>query len=215
MLIISWFSRHFGCFHFLAIWSNIAINISHRVFWGLMLSCLLLVHYCCCCLVAKSCPVLYDPLDCSPPGSSVHGILQERILVWVAMPSSRGSSQPRNWTCLSCITGGFLTLWATMEAPWYYLAAKLLKLLILELVLVRSCASVPPVSSRWAGVGTGRTLGWADSWGRTPLLQAEPQCFSLHKAEGSFWNCGLRGWEKPEATLPGSQVWGQSFLTRA
>ena len=169
----------------------------------------------CCCLIAKSCPVLYDPLDCSPPGSSVHGILQARILVWVAMPSSRGSSQPRNGTCLSCITGGFLTVWATVEAPWYYPAAKLLRPLTLELVLVRSCASVPPGSSRRAGVGPGRTLGWADSRGRTPLLQAEAQCFSLHKAEGSFWNPGLRGWEKPEAALPGPQVLGQSFLTRS
>ena len=49
-----------------------------------------------CCLVIKSCPTLYDPTDCSPPGSSVHGISQVRILGWVAMSSSRGSSQPRD-----------------------------------------------------------------------------------------------------------------------
>ena len=51
-------------------------------------------------------------MDHSPPGSSVHGILQARILEWVAMPSSRGSSQPRNQThvsCVSCIAGGFFT----------------------------------------------------------------------------------------------------------
>ena len=42
----------------------------------------------------QSCLTLGDPMDCSPPGSSVHGILQARILEWVAMPSSRGSSQP-------------------------------------------------------------------------------------------------------------------------
>ena len=46
---------------------------------------------------------------CSPPGSSVHGILQARIPEWVAMPSSRGSSQPRNRTQGSCIAGGFFT----------------------------------------------------------------------------------------------------------
>ena len=46
-------------------------------------------------LVAQSCPTLYDPMDCSPQGSSVHGILQARILEWVAMPFSKGSSQPR------------------------------------------------------------------------------------------------------------------------
>ena len=49
------------------------------------------------CLLALSCPTLCDPMDCSLPGSSVYGILQARILKWVAMPSSRGSSQPRDW----------------------------------------------------------------------------------------------------------------------
>ena len=48
-------------------------------------------------------PTLCDPLDCSSPGSCVHGILQTRILEWVAMPSSKGSSQPRDWTQVSCI----------------------------------------------------------------------------------------------------------------
>ena len=49
-------------------------------------------------------------MDCSPPGSSVHGILQARILEWVAMPSSRGSSWPRDWTQVSCTTGEFFPL---------------------------------------------------------------------------------------------------------
>ena len=51
------------------------------------------------CMHAKSfqkCPTLCNPMDCSPPGSSVHGILQARILMWVIMPSSRGSSPPRD-----------------------------------------------------------------------------------------------------------------------
>ena len=47
-------------------------------------------------LVAQPCPTLCDPRDCSPPGSSVHGILQARILEWVAIPFSRGPSQPRD-----------------------------------------------------------------------------------------------------------------------
>ena len=55
-------------------------------------------------------------MDCSPPGSSVHGILQARILEWVAISFSRGSSWPRNWTQVSCIAGRFLTYWATREA---------------------------------------------------------------------------------------------------
>ena len=68
-------------------------------------------------LVAQLCPTLCDPKDCSPPSFSVHGILQARTLEWVAMPSSRGSSQLREQTRVSCISGGFFTVWATREAP--------------------------------------------------------------------------------------------------
>ena len=60
--------------------------------------------------VAQSCLTLCDPMDCSPPGSSVHGILQARILEWVAVPFSRRSSQPRDRTQVSHIAGGFLIL---------------------------------------------------------------------------------------------------------
>ena len=61
-------------------------------------------------LVTQSCLTLCDPMDCSPPGCSVHGILQARILEWVAMPSSRGSSQPRYQTQVSRIAGRFFTI---------------------------------------------------------------------------------------------------------
>ena len=54
-------------------------------------------------LVTQSCLTLCSPMDCSPPGFSVHGILQARILEWVAIPFSRGSSQPRAWTWVSWI----------------------------------------------------------------------------------------------------------------
>ena len=57
----------------------------------------------------KSCPTLCDPLDCSPSGSSVHGISQARILEWVAFSFCRGSSQPRDQTGVSCIAGRFFT----------------------------------------------------------------------------------------------------------
>ena len=65
------------------------------------------------CLVALSSPILRNPM--SPPGSSVHEILQE-ILEWVAMPFSRGSSWPRDWTLVSCIDRRILCHWATREA---------------------------------------------------------------------------------------------------
>ena len=63
-------------------------------------------------LINQSCLTLCDPMDYSPPGSSVHGILQATILEWVAMPSSRGSSQPRDQTQISWIAGKFFTIWA-------------------------------------------------------------------------------------------------------
>ena len=57
--------------------------------------------FCCCVKLLQSCLTLWDLMDCSTRGFSVHGILQARILEWVAMPSSRGSSWPRNWTHIS------------------------------------------------------------------------------------------------------------------
>ena len=57
----------------------------------------------------QSCLTLCDPMDCSLPGSSVHGILQARTLEWVAIPFSRASSQPRDRICVFCVTGGFFT----------------------------------------------------------------------------------------------------------
>ena len=82
------------------------------------------IYFCCCCCCFSSiikysrkafvympaCMLSYfsfvwlcDPMECSLPGSSVHRILQARLLEWVAMPSSRVSSQPRDWTCFSCL----------------------------------------------------------------------------------------------------------------
>ena len=66
--------------------------------------------------VAQSCPILSDPVDCSPPGSSVHGILRARVLEWIAISFSRGSSQPRDPTRVSRIAGRRFNLWATINA---------------------------------------------------------------------------------------------------
>ena len=70
--------------------------------------------------VAQLCLTLCNPMDCSLPSSSVHGILQARILEWLAIPFSRGFSQPRNQIQVSHIAGGFFTDWATREpiSPW-------------------------------------------------------------------------------------------------
>ena len=67
-------------------------------------------------LVAQLCPTLCDRMDCNPPGSSVHEIFQARILEWVAVSFSRGSSQPRDQTRISGIAGSFFTIRAIREA---------------------------------------------------------------------------------------------------
>ena len=59
--------------------------------------------------VAQSCPTLSDPMDCSLPGSSIHGIFQARVLEWGAIAFSRGSSQPRDRTRVSCTAGRSFT----------------------------------------------------------------------------------------------------------
>ena len=67
-------------------------------------------------LVTQHVQLFVTPMDCSPLGYSVHGILQARILEWVAMPFSGGSSQPRDQTWVSCVAGKFFTIWVTWEA---------------------------------------------------------------------------------------------------
>ena len=62
-----------------------------------------------------------NPMDCSPPASSVHRIFQARILEWIAISFSRGCSWPSNWTWVSCIAGSFFTDWATRETLIYIL----------------------------------------------------------------------------------------------
>ena len=80
------------------------------------------LRLCVCMLVAQSCLTLCEPMNCNSPSSSVHGILQARIMGWVDIPFSRGSSQPKDWTPISCIAGRFFTFWDTREALrfWYY-----------------------------------------------------------------------------------------------
>ena len=73
----------------------------------------------CLCLITQSCWTLCNPMDCSPPGSSVHGIFHARILEWVAISYSRGSSQPRDWihiSYVSCNGRWILYHWAIWEA---------------------------------------------------------------------------------------------------
>ena len=66
--------------------------------------------------VAQSVQIFVTPMDCSLLGSSVHGIFQARVLEWVAISFSRGSSRPRDWTQVSCFAVRCFTIWATREA---------------------------------------------------------------------------------------------------
>ena len=90
-------------------------------------------------LVAQLCPALCNPMGCSLPVSSVHGILQAEIL-WVAIPFSRGSSKPRDWTQVSCTAGRFFTNWATREAQLTKIYV--VKAMVL-LVVMYECESWP------------------------------------------------------------------------
>ena len=82
--------------------------------------------------VSQSCPTICDPMDCGLPGSSVHWILQARILEWVAISFSRGSSRPRNRTQVSRIAGRRFNLWATRKPLIRYYR-------LLELAVLVSC----------------------------------------------------------------------------
>ena len=84
-------------------------NLNRKIIWKRV----------CVCEVTQSCPTLCDPVDCSPPGSSVHEILQARILEWVAISFSRGSSRPRDRIQVSRIAGRHFNLWATREAQMH------------------------------------------------------------------------------------------------
>ena len=93
---------------FITLWASQIKNVHHtRVL--LVLKVKLKV------LLTQSCPTLCDPTDRSPPGSSVRGILLARILEWVAIPFSRGFSQPRDRTQVSCIADRFFIFWATRK----------------------------------------------------------------------------------------------------
>ena len=79
----------------------------------------LVTQVCITVLVTQSCPTLCGPMDCISPGSSLQGFLQARTLEWVAIPSSRWPSQPRERTWVSSTAGRFLTIWATREVNMY------------------------------------------------------------------------------------------------
>ena len=93
-----------------------------------------------CCLVTKLCPTFWDPMECSPTGSSVYGISQARILEWVAIFFSRGSSEPRDQTHIPCVDKQILYHRATWEAQLSYKGYQMKR----TVSLPSTAASTPP-----------------------------------------------------------------------
>ena len=121
--------------------------------------------------VTKSCLTLCAPMDCSLLCFSVREILQARTLEWVAISFSRGSSQPRDWTQVSCIPGGFSTNWATREAQFMWLFKHKnnnnkisFPGYVISLVQIRKWSSRPQISSFF--LVAERSLTGYSSWGR-------------------------------------------------
>ena len=93
-------------------------------------------------LVTQSCSTLW-PRDYSPPCSSAHGILQARVLEWVATFFSRGSSQPRDWAQVSCIAGRFFTVWDTHNLFFNHLITKQqIKILLLRVTVTSNISTM-------------------------------------------------------------------------
>ena len=128
--------------------------------------------------VAQSCPTLCDPRDCSPPGSSVHGILQARILEWVAISFSRGSSRPRNQTQVSHIA----------SRCFYHLSHEGFPLIICLLLLLN-------YSSLLCLVGEGNG---------TPLQHSMTFAFHFHALEKDMaTHSSVLAWRIPGMGEPG------------
>ena len=104
-------------------------------------------------LVAQSCPTLCNPMNCSLPGFSAREILQARLLGWIAIPFSKGSSRPRDQTQVSHIAGRFFTIWVTKEVH--------LPLLLSHFSHVRLCAALQPARllCPWDSPGESSRVG--------------------------------------------------------
>ena len=148
--------------------------------------------------VAQSCPTLWDPMDCSLSGSSV----QARILEWIAISFSRGSSQPRDWTWVSCIAGRLLTGWATREvtkvSPLRWLGIEPRSTVWKAAMLT----TIPPmllkytqifyIVNKWL-IKAVKELNWKDGCMWAKSLQSCPTLFNLM-----------------DCSLPGSSIHGDS-----
>ena len=118
--------------------------------------------------VAQSCPTLCDPMDCSLPCSSIRGILQARILEWVAIFFSRRSSQPTDQTRVSHIAGRHFTIWATREAKKFqkniYFWNSLAFSMIQRMLAIWSLVPLPFLKPAWTSGSSRFTCCWSLAW---------------------------------------------------
>ena len=107
--------------------------------------------------VVQSCPTLCNCMDCSLPGYSIHGIFQAKVLEWVAISFSRGSSWTRDWTQVFHIAGRRFTIWATREVPYicvYICVCIYISDKNMQCMLLRSIGKLQPIKT------------WAKQWNR-------------------------------------------------
>ena len=134
------------------------------------------------CLITKSCLTLCDPMDCSPPGSSVREISQTRTLEWIAIPFLRGASQPRDQTHVSCMGRQMLYHWAIYQSFW----------LVPWTVDKRSEMSLPP-----------RYCGEQDEVGILPIFKSVHQWHRLAGVSCVFF------WSPPPLHMAILSPWAQ------
>ena len=136
-----------------------------------------LYYYMCECEVAQSCPTLCNPVDYSPPSSSVHGILQAGKLKWIAIPFSRESSRPRDRSQVSRISGRCFNLWATREALKGYVPgwAQTTNLLVNSRTALTDCATERILE--WVAVSFSR--GSFRSRDRTQVSHTAGRLFTI------------------------------------
>ena len=126
-------------------------------------------------------------MNYSPPGSSVHGIHQARILEWVAIPFSRGSSWPRDWTWVSCITGRFFAIWATREGESNTLSVNKSRASMDRGVWQATVHEVAKSCAQLKQLSTARNQQWESSWHHCCVLQKVPWGKRLFSFQN--WQC--------------------------
>ena len=126
-----------------------------------------------CC--AQPHPTLWGPLDCSPPGSSVHGIFQTWILEWVAMLSSRGSSWPRDQTCIACVSCISNRFFTTEQLGKLHLKYTILNTSVSPCVHAQSCPNLDDPVDYGLPQSTGLSMGFPrqGNWSGLPYPPPE------------------------------------------